>query len=89
MVIRWYDHRWWYGLDIVVPVNYTSNFIVQQAFAEIRWKHGVMTIGSKEFPMELKNQSLSSGSQTLGINARPVPQIRLALPDYRSLAFLD
>lgn len=76
-----------YGLDIVVPVNYTSNFIVQQAFAEIRWKHGVMTIGSKEFPMELKNQSLSSGSQTLGINARPVPQIRLALPDYRSLAF--
>ena len=32
--------------------------------------------------MELKNQQLSTGSQTLGINARPVPQVRLALPDY-------
>ena len=32
--------------------------------------------------MELKNQTLSSGSQTFGINARPVPQVRLALPEY-------
>ena len=32
--------------------------------------------------MALKNQQLSSGSQALGINARPVPQVRLALPDY-------
>ena len=31
--------------------------------------------------------SLSSGSQTLGINARPVPQVRLALPDYWTLPF--
>lgn len=37
--------------------------------------------------MELKNNALSSGSQTLGINARPVPQARLALPDYWILPF--
>lgn len=62
-----------YGVDVAVPVNYTSNVVVQQAFAEARWLHGVLSVGAKEYPMELKSQTLSSGSQTLGINARPVP----------------
>lgn len=71
-----------YGVDVAVPVNYTSNVVVQQAFAEARWLHGVLSVGAKEYPMELKSQTLSSGSQTLGINARPVPQVRIALPEY-------
>ena len=76
-----------YGADIAVPVDYTSDFVVQQAFVEARWLHGVLSAGAKEWPMELKNQTLSSGSQTLGINARPVPQVRLALPEYWQLPF--
>lgn len=76
-----------YGVDLAVPYNFTSNFVVQQAFAEGRWLHGSLTVGSKQYPMELKNNRLSSGSQTLGINARPVPQVRLALPDYWTLPF--
>ena len=71
-----------YGVDVAVPVHYTSNVVVQQAFAEARWLHGVLSVGAKEYPMELKSQTLSSGSQTLGINARPVPQVRIALPEY-------
>ena len=71
-----------YGIDLAVASGLTSTLVVQQAFAEARWLKGVLTIGSKEQPMELKNQELSSGSQTFGINARPVPQVRLSLPDY-------
>ena len=71
-----------YGLDMAAAYNYTSKAIVQQAYVEGRWLKGVLTIGSKQQPMELKNQELSSGSQTLGINARPVPQVRVALPEY-------
>lgn len=71
-----------YGVDLAVPVNYTSNVVVQQAYAEGRWLHGTLTVGAKEYPMELKNNELSSGSQTLGRNARPIPQVRLALPEY-------
>lgn len=71
-----------YGVDVAVPVNYTSNVVVQQAYVEGRWLHGTLTIGAKEEPMELKNRWLSSGSQTLGINAHPVPGVRIALPDY-------
>lgn len=83
------SNRWavGYGLDIVGAYNYTSNIIIQQAFAEVRWLKGVLTVGSKQHPMDLKNQELSSGSQTLGINARPIPQVRLALPDYWELPF--
>lgn len=77
-----------YGVDVAVPVNYTSHVVVQQAFVEARWLHGVLTAGAKQYPMELKNQTLSSGSQTLGINARPVPQVRLALPEYWTIPIL-
>ena len=76
-----------YALDLVAASHYTSKAIVQQAFVEGRWLHGTLTIGSKEYPMELKNSRLSSGSQTFGINARPVPQMRIALPDYWTLPF--
>ena len=76
-----------YGLDMAVAAGFTSTFIVQQAFVEARWLKGTLTIGAKEQPMELKNQELSSGSQTLGVNARPVPQIRLALPDYWTIPY--
>ena len=53
-----------YGVDVAVAANYTSDVIVQQAFAELRWLHGALSVGSKEYPMQLKNNTLSSGSQT-------------------------
>lgn len=79
------DGRKWgvgYGLDVAVAAGFTSTLVVHQAYAEVRWLKGTLTVGAKEQPMELKNQELSSGSQTFGINARPIPQVRLALPDY-------
>lgn len=81
--------RWAIGYcaDVAVPLHYTSNVVVQQAYVEARWLHGVLTAGAKEWSLQLKNQTLSSGSQTLGINARPVPQVRIALPEYWQLPF--
>ena len=80
------DHgRKWgigYGVDVAVAAGFTSTLVIQQAYVEGRWLKGVLTVGAKEQPMELKNQELSTGSQTLGVNARPVPQVRIALPDY-------
>lgn len=85
------DRHWGigYGLDLVAASHFQQKVIVQQAYAEGRWLHGALTIGAKEWPMELKNQQLSSGSQALGINARPVPQLRLALRDYWTLPFTN
>lgn len=76
--------RWGIGgcVDLVTAYNNTSAFFVQQAFVEARWRKATLLVGSKQLPMEMKNQELSSGSQALGINARPIPQVRLAYPDY-------
>ncbi|SHL05546.1 capsule assembly Wzi family protein [Xylanibacter ruminicola] len=79
------DGRKWgigYGVDMAVAAGFTSTLVMQQVYVEGRWLKGTLTVGAKEYPMELKNQELSSGSQTLGINARPVPQVRIALPEY-------
>ena len=42
-----------YGVDVAVPYHFTSSVVVQQAYAEARWLHGVLTVGSKQQPMEL------------------------------------
>ena len=89
------DWKLGYGADLVVPVNYATenietgkqrtNFIVQQLYADLDYKWLRLSVGAKERPMELKHQRLSSGGQTFGINARPVPEIRLEIPEYVSL----
>lgn len=76
-----------YGADLVLPANHTSDFFVQQLYADVRWLKGTLTIGQKQQPMQLKNNELSSGSQTFGINARPYPEVRLALPDYWEIPY--
>ena len=76
-----------YGLDAAVAAGFTSKLVVQQAYVEGRWLKGTLTVGAKEQPMELRNQELSSGAQTFGINARPIPQVRLALPDYWTIPY--
>lgn len=78
---------WGAGADVVMGWGLTSSCLVQQAYGELKWKHGLLTVGSKEQPMEFRDQELSSGAQTLGINAHPFPGVRLALPDYWELPF--
>lgn len=72
-----------YGADLAVAVGMGSkHFIVQQLYADFQWKALRLSLGQKERPLELKNQALSSGGMTSGINARPLPQIRIELPDF-------
>ena len=81
--------RWGYGYaaDVALAYGFTSKAVVQQAYGEVRWLKGLLTVGSKEQPAELKNQELSSGAQTLGINARPLPSVRLSLPHYWTVPY--
>ena len=71
-----------FGADVALCANFTSTAVVQQAYGEMGWLKGLLTVGAKEQTMELKNPELSTGPQTLGINARPVPGVRLSVPDY-------
>ena len=77
--------RMGYGADIAIAHNYTSDFIVQQLYVDLGYKNILVSAGAKERPANLKNAELSSGSQTFGINARPVSEIRFEVPHYISL----
>ena len=70
------------GLDMVVASGFTSTFILQQAYADIRYKWLGILIGSKEIDSPLLNQQLSSGGLTWSGNARPIPQVWIGLPEY-------
>jgi hypothetical protein len=65
-----------YGIDMYLANNHTADLFVQQMYMDVRWMKGLLTIGAKQQPMQLKNHELSSGPQTLGINAHPYPEIR-------------
>lgn len=65
--------------------HYTSHLIVQEAYFDATYKNIYLSIGAKERPLTLRDDQLSSGSQTFGKNARPIPQVRLGLRDFWSI----
>lgn len=81
-----YHWRFGYGADIAVGAHYPSSGFVQQLYADIDCRLVRLTIGAKQHPMQLKDNELSSGSQALGINAHPVPAVRLSLPRYWNIS---
>lgn len=75
------------GLDLAGGVKQTSDFWIQQAYADISWKMLTLSIGSKErmgFPLE-KDSELTSGWMAEGPNMRPIPQIRAEIKDYLAI----
>ena len=72
-------HSWKFGFgaDVAIAENHERTVIIQQAYAEASWKQIHFTIGSKAQEMETQSADLSSGALAFGINARPIPQIRL------------
>lgn len=74
-----------FGLDLAGAYRSPSAFVVQQAYVDLRYRWFELSIGSKEREMELKNPQLSSGGMTFSHNARPIPQVRIGLPDYVAL----
>ena len=79
------DWRIGYGADLVSGYGNQCKFSVQQAFFDVQWKMLRLSLGQKERASELKNEELSTGGMTLGINARPIPQVRLEMPDFWSV----
>lgn len=77
--------RFWrigYGADMAAGYGNESEFCIQQFYFDVQWKMLRLSLGQKERCSELKNEELSTGGMTLGINARPLPQVRLELPDF-------
>ncbi len=84
------DKKWnfGYGLDLVGAANYNSNFILHQAYVDLKYRKLQLTIGSKEISGILKNSRLSSGGMSWSGNAAPIPQLKIGLPEFVSFSWL-
>lgn len=71
-----------YGLELAGAYNFTSRFIIQQAYIDVKYHKIGLSIGSKERTGEFVNPQLSSGGLTSSGNARPIPQVWAGLPNY-------
>lgn len=72
------------GIDLAGSVNHEQNFNIQQMYSDLSWKMLTLSVGIKErkwFPLE-KNESLSSGMLVEGSNTKPLPQIRMEMPEF-------
>jgi len=74
---------WGVGADFVVPYNFTSHFVIQQLYGELKYRSLTLTIGSKERFTSVVNRELGSGDMVFSTNARPIPQVYLAMPEYQ------
>jgi hypothetical protein len=74
--------EWSYGLDLASGYNMTSSFVIQQAYVRCKYQPFEVTLGSYEYPLEIKDATLSTGGMTHSTNARPIPQLRIAIPSY-------
>ena len=72
-----------YGLDLTLNQNAQSTFFIHQAYAQIDYKKLSITIGSKERKIDLRNNELTSGGLSQGINAQPIPMVRVDIDYFR------
>lgn len=80
---------WGAGVDLAVAYNFSSTFIVQQLYADLRYRCLGLTIGSKEFTGGFNNPRLSSGNLLFSNNARPIPQAKIGIPEYTKVPWTN
>ena len=71
-----------WAADLIAGDNLTSIVYIQQAYLDFQWKRFRISLGQKERWGEFQNHRLSTGALIESGNARPIPQIRLELPEY-------
>lgn len=71
-----------WGADFAYITGSDARMVVQQLYADIQYKKVRLSIGAKQRPSEGLNPLLSSGGMADGNNHRPIPQIRIELPDF-------
>lgn len=78
------DKRFSYelGLELAGAYNFESNFMVRQAYVDLKYYFLNLSIGSKCRDGEMKNQELSSGALSFSGNSLPIPQARIGIFDY-------
>ena len=73
---------WGAGADLAVAARFTSVFVVQQLYGEVKYRCLNLMVGQKELNGFMHNSDLGSGNMMFSGNARPIPQVRAGIFDY-------
>lgn len=79
------DARNWkmgWGMELSNVVTKKWQWVVQELYVDVQYKKVRLSVGQKERPSELLNPELTSGGLVNGMNARPIPQLRVEVPDF-------
>ncbi|MEN9918663.1 MAG: hypothetical protein RL662_1099 [Bacteroidota bacterium] len=70
------------GADVLVSHNLNADFYIHQLYFDFNYQQTTLSVGAKERQSLFKNALLSSGGMTLSNNARPIPQVEFAIPQF-------
>lgn len=70
-----------------VYVSPTGDVTLRELYGEVRFKSLALTVGLKKYGSAIANDDIASGDFTHSNNARPVPQVRIGLVDFRDIPF--
>lgn len=76
------------GADVMLTQNAQSNFFIHQLYGEVAYKKLCLTVGQKERMVNFRNNRLTSGGMSQGINAQPIPEALLYI-DYFSAPYTN
>ena len=71
-----------FGLDAMASFNDDVPAYIQQAYASLRFLALGLTVGSQEEYSLLWDKALSSGGWVWSGNSRPIPQVRIGIPEF-------
>ncbi|NBA84636.1 hypothetical protein GVN16_02635 [Emticicia sp. CRIBPO] len=76
-----------YGADMAVVVGNQAQFLLPEAY--LKFDLGIFSVmgGRKKQVHGIVDSTLSSGSVTWSGNSLPMPEVQLAIPEYRKLIF--
>ena len=73
--------------DVLTAAKNTSSIWIQQLYAAAAYRNIYFFVGAKERYNSMLDKDLSMGDMTCSTNARPIPEINLAFPNYTNLPF--
>jgi hypothetical protein len=74
--------RWETGIDLAMAAPRYRNVFVRQLYAGLGYRAWLLTLGSKEQNGSLWDKDLSSGDMVQSANARPIPEVKISIPEY-------
>lgn len=75
------------AMDVIASVHADHKVYLQQAYANLKYKHFFIEAGSREQKMALRDEILSSGAFANGINAKPVPQVHFGTDGFWTVPY--